>query len=459
MVMEKEEARQKSMRVLMLPWLACGHITPFLELAKKLTHGNFNIYLCTSPVNLNFIKNQVPHHLRPNYPSNSIQLVELHLPSLPDLPPHHHTTRGLPLHLFPTFVKAVHMTKPQVSHIIQTLKPDLLIYDVFPFWVPDLTSSLNIPSVAFITSGLAFVSLMFHQIKNDHEEFPFPEISPDYLRIKFSHMRKHLPFTDDQGRDISPISMYQRSSKIILARSCRELEGKYIDYLSLSFGKKIVPVGPLVTNPAHGNEGIDIINWLNKKDKSSTVFVSFGSEHCLDKEDMEEIAHGLELSKVNFIWVVRFEEGEKMKLEDALPNGFLERVGEKGMVVENWAPQIKILNHTSIGGFVSHCGWGSVMESITFGVPIIAMPMHMDQPWNARLVEELGIGLEIKRDNDNGKLQRGNVGKIINQVVVEKTGEDIRRKAREMNDCIKSKAEEEVDEVVNELLKLAEGHI
>lgn len=132
--------------------------------------------------------------------------------------------------------------------------------------------------------------------------------------------------------------------------------------------------------------------WLNKKEKRSCILVSFGSEFYLSKGDMEEIAHGLELSHVNFIWVVRFpgsgEQGERKKkknvVEEELPKGFLERVGERGMVVEEWVPQVQILKHRSTGGFLSHCGWSSVLESIKSGVPIIAAPMQLDQPLNAR---------------------------------------------------------------------------
>jgi cyanidin-3-O-glucoside 2''-O-glucuronosyltransferase len=182
--------------------------------------------------------------------------------------------------------------------------------------------------------------------------------------------------------------------------------------------------------------------------------VSFGSECYLSKEVMEEIAHGLELSNVNFIWVVRFPEGEKMKLEEALPDGFLDRVRGRGMVVENWAPQIKILKHSGIGGFVSHCGWGSVMESLKFGVPIIAIPIQLDQPWNARVVVSSGVGLEVERDVNNWKFERENVAKVIKQVVVEKIGEAVRRKAKEMSDNIKRKPEEEMDEVEKEILKV-----
>ncbi|PPS02076.1 hypothetical protein GOBAR_AA18584 [Gossypium barbadense] len=217
----------------------------------------------------------------------------------------------------------------------------------------------------------------------------------------------------------------------------------------------IVPTGPLVRDAIeehHENEK-EILEWLTKKRKASTVFVSFESEYYLSNKEREAIAEGLELIEVNFIWVLRFPVGDKdkPKLEEALPEGYLERIGERGLMVEDWAPQAKILQHSSIGGFVSHCGWSSVMESLKFGVPIIAMPMrmHIDQPWNARLVQDVGVGVEVKRGKD-GSIEREEIVKVIKQVVGEKDGENIRNKAREMSNNIKIKRDEEMDEVVQE---------
>ncbi|THG19069.1 hypothetical protein TEA_027635 [Camellia sinensis var. sinensis] len=149
------------------------------------------------------------------------------------------------------------------------------------------------------------------------------------------------------------------------------------------------------------------------------------------------MAHGLELSNVNFIWVVRFPVGQKTRVEEALPKGFLERVGGRGLVIQGWAPQVKILENPNVGGFVSHCGWSSVMEGIKFGVPIISVPMHLDQPINARLLSEIGVGVEIMRD-DNGKILREEVAKVIKQVVMEKSGEAVKKKERELSDEIRS---------------------
>ncbi|KAL3520856.1 hypothetical protein ACH5RR_019005 [Cinchona calisaya] len=138
---------------------------------------------------------------------------------------------------------------------------------------------------------------------------------------------------------------------------------------------------------------------------------------------MEQIALGLELSKVNFIWVIRFPVGEEIGTEEALPRGFLERPLR--------------------------------MEAIKFGVPIVAVPMHLDQPLNARLVEEMGIGEEVVR-NKQGKIEKEELARVIRKVVDKKTssGDEFRRKVRELSEKMNEKGEEEIDDVVEEMVKL-----
>ncbi|KAA8534524.1 hypothetical protein F0562_032041 [Nyssa sinensis] len=381
--------------------------------------------------------------------SLSIQLIELHLPSLPELPPHYHTTKGLPTHLMSTLKNAYEMASPSFADILKNLNPDLVIYDFNQPWAPAIASSLKIPSVQFLTCGAVMTSFALHMFKHRGEEFPFPAIY--YPDFQIQKMRQsHVNDGKDKDRLIEAV---ERSCNIIFLKTFRKIEGKYIDYLSVLIGKKIVPVGPLVQELVEEDEHTEIIQWLDKKDESSSVFVSFGSEYFLSKEELEEVARGLELSKINFIWVVRFPVGERIRVEEALPEGFVERVKDRGLVVEGWAPQARILRHSSTGGFVSHCGWSSVMESMTFGVPIIALPMHLDQPLNAKLVEEVGVGVEVMRRN-NGRLEREEIAQAIRKVVVEKNGEDVRTKARELSEEIRMKGEQDIDGVAEELIQL-----
>ncbi|KAL6977762.1 beta-D-glucosyl crocetin beta-1,6-glucosyltransferase [Sarracenia purpurea var. burkii] len=442
------DSKRRTITVLMFPWLAHGHISPYLELAKKLTTRNFKIFLCSSPVNLDCIKGKLCEKY-----SESIELVELHIPILPDLPPHCHTTNNLPPRLMPILKQAFDLAEPNFSNILKSRKPDILIYDFLQPWAPATASLYDIPAVDFITSSVTMTAFMQHLYKNPLSEFPFPSIYfRDYDKVDLTHLLNPSRILDKEKTRC--FDCMERSSDIVLIKTFKDVEGKYIDYLSGLAGKKIMPLA-LVQDCANEDDDGGIIEWLNKKEEGSTVFVSFGTEYFLSEDEMEEIAHGLELSGANFIWVLRFPMGANMSAEKALPRGFLERLGgERGRVVEGWAPQVQILQHPSIGGFVSHCGWSSVMEGMKFGNPIIAIPMHLDQPVNARLVEEMGIGKEVLRDK-NGFLGRKNVAQVINDVVFDDAGEDVRKKARELRVRIGSEGvEKDIDAVVEELVKL-----
>nr|UXM20081.1 UGT58 [Panax notoginseng] len=437
------DTKSNDSRVVMLPWLGHGHILPFLELAKKLSRKSFQIYFCSTPINLNPIKNKISDY-------NSIELVEFLLPSSPELLPHFHTTNGLPPHLMSTLVKAFEMSSPNFSQILKTLNPDLIIYDINQPWVPKLASSHQIPAVHFQTSGATASAYFYCLVKNPGIPFPSTKIC-----LNRSELIKISQPPREEGDENRVFECFTSSNEIMLIKSSREIEGKFLDCLSALINKRIVPVGPLVQELVFTNQENDdiIMQWLSRKQELSTVYMSFGTESFLSRKDMEELAYGLELSNVNFIWVIKFPEGEKIKAVEALPQGFLERIGERGLVVEGWAPQSKILGHKSVGGFVSHCGWSSVMESIIFGVPIIAIPLQNDQPLNARLVVEVGFGLEVEKD-ERLEFGRGDVERVVKEVVVEKRGEILRRKARELSEEMKVKGEEQVNGAIKELKTL-----
>ena len=226
-----------------------------------------------------------------------------------------------------------------------------------------------------------------------------------------------------------------------------------MDYLSLLLKKKVIPVGPLVYEPSENDEEDEdysrIKNWLDKKEALSTVLASMGSESYASEEEKEEIVQGLVESEANFIWVERInkkgDEEQQIKRRE-----LLEKSGERAMVVKGWAPQGKILKHGSIGGFVSHCGWNSVLESIVSGVPIIGVPVFGDQPINAGVVEEAGIGVEAKRDPD-GKIQRKEIARLIKEVVIEKSREELRMKVREMSEIVKRRGDVLIEEMLAQI--------
>ncbi|WOH07146.1 hypothetical protein DCAR_0626575 [Daucus carota subsp. sativus] len=438
------ESKGRGITVLMLPWLGYSHVSSYLELGKRLTKRGVSVHLCSTPVNLASVKKALLN-------SPSIKTIEIHLPNLPELPPHYHTVNGLPPNLLSTLRKAFDMAAPNLSDIIRTLKPDLLINDIFQHWAPQVALSQNVPTVSYITNGAVTTCYWTHfEINGRHSPFPYPEIYvTDYEKAKFEKLMKvHAHGIGTAER----VSSCVRESKLILVKSCDEIEGKYIDYFSTLCRKKVLPVGLLVSETVDWKQDDDceIFEWLDKKDEASTLFVSMGTECHLSKEEVEEMASGLELSGVNFIWVVKCPDrdfiGDFLKI-------FRERIGEKGIILETWAPQTRILAHPSIGGFVSHCGRGSVTEALAYGVPIIAMPMQYDQPLNARVVNEAGLGAEVKRDG-NGRFRGSDIAEVIKKVVVHKDGDEIRRKTKDLSKSRRESGDKYVDIVVEELLQL-----
>ncbi|XP_044460468.1 UDP-glucosyltransferase 29-like [Mangifera indica] len=180
------DSREKSISVLMLPWLAHGHISPFMELAKRLTKRNFFIYFCSTPANLKSIE------LSPKF-SPSIKLIDLHLPSSPDLPPHYNTTKGLPPNLMPILKKAFDSAAPGFHKILRKLNPDLVIYDMLQPWAAALALSLNIPAVHFYVTSAVMAAFLDHAGRNPGVEFLNPRIFlHDYMKPKFSHLLESI---------------------------------------------------------------------------------------------------------------------------------------------------------------------------------------------------------------------------------------------------------------------------
>ncbi|KAI3457639.1 hypothetical protein Pfo_014302 [Paulownia fortunei] len=153
-----------------------------------------------------------------------------------------------------------------------------------------------------------------------------------------------------------------------------------------------------------------IIEWLDQQPDSSVVFLCFGSTGCFDGDQVKEIAVALERSGHRFLWSLRKPPpkeklefpGEYENPEEILPEGFLERTVGIGKVI-GWAPQIAVLSHPAVGGFVSHCGWNSTLESVWCGVPMAAWPLAAEQQANAfQLVKEFEMAVEIKMDYKKG---------------------------------------------------------
>lgn len=175
------------------------------------------------------------------------------------------------------------------------------------------------------------------------------------------------------------------------------------------------------------------IGWLNKQPPKSVVYVSIGSVAVMTKEDQLEIWHGLVNSGVRFLWVQREGciKGEWVEIE-AEEELLAEKSKEIGYIVK-WAPQEEVLGHPAIGGFLTHSGWNSTLESIAEGVAMICWPHFVDQQVNSRYVGEVWkVGLDMK-----DKCERSVVGKMVKEVMVLRKDE-LSKRAKDMADMAKA---------------------
>ncbi|GAV72732.1 UDPGT domain-containing protein, partial [Cephalotus follicularis] len=153
------------------------------------------------------------------------------------------------------------------------------------------------------------------------------------------------------------------------------------------------------------------LTWLDSQPSQSVVYLSFGSMGRFSLKQLSETAIALDASGVRFLWVVRnplpdngsqpLLGAEEPSLEEFLPEGFLDRTKDRGFVVKSWAPQVKVLNHDSVGGFVTHCGWNSTLEAVSAGVPMLAWPLFAEQKITRTfLVEEIKVALSVAESRD-----------------------------------------------------------
>lgn len=307
-----------------------------------------------------------------------------------------------------------------------------LINNPFIPWVCDVAEILGIPS------AMLWVQSCMPLLKYD--EVPsFLHPSSPYTFLKAAIL--------GQFKNMSKLTF-------ILVETFQELEHDVVNYLT---SKKfpIKTVGPLFKYPKEvattSNDDVqgdfmkveNCIDWLDTKSPSSLVYISFGSVVILKKEQVEEIAYGLLNSGVNFLWVIR--PPTKVQNFDplSLPNGFLEKAGDKAKIVQ-WCPQEQVLSHPSVACFVTHCGWNSTMEALSSGVPVLAFPQWGDQVTDAKyLVDVFKVGFRLCRgEAENRIIPRDEVEKCVREATNGPKAAEIKENALKW----KKKAEEAVVE-------------
>jgi cis-zeatin O-glucosyltransferase len=274
----------------------------------------------------------------------------------------------------------------------------------------------------------------------------------EYLPIVPYVTEEFLEFAGKRARAAQTIP----SSAGIVMNSCHALEGEFIDFVAEKLaagGKKVFSIGPLnplLDSSAHeqGATRHECLGWLDRQPPASVLYVSFGSTSSLRGEQIAELAAALRGSNQRFIWVLRdadrgniFADNGESRHAKFLSE-FTKETEGTGLVITGWAPQLEILAHGATAAFMSHCGWNSTVESMSHGKPILAWPMHSDQPWDAELVcQYLKAGFLVRPcEKHTEVIPAATIQAVIERMMVSDDGLPVRQRATAIGEAVRASA-------------------
>ncbi|CAN4114820.1 unnamed protein product [Withania somnifera] len=439
--------KSKKLHIAVFPWLAFGHMIPFLELSKLLAQKGHTVSFISTPRNIDRL---------PKLPPNLaalLKFVKLPMPYVEKLPENAEATIDVPYEKVKYLKLALDGLEEPMTKFLEDSSPDFILFDFASYWIPSIASKFNIPTAyfsIFIAAVLGFTGPV-PGLNNNYEIRMTPEeytVAPKWVPFEttvafklFEVLRIFEASIKGEEENVSDIFRVYKTFEhcdFILVRSCSEFEPEWLKVVEDIHRKPVFPVGQLPTTSYEDDSTkIDawreIELWLDKQEKGKVIYVAFGSEAKPSQNELTELSLGLELSGLPFFWVLRTKRGESDDESIQLPEGFEERTKRRGIVCTSWAPQLKILNHDSIGGFLTHSGWSSVVEAIQFEKPMVLLTFLSDQGLNARLLEEKMVAYSIPRDDQDGSFTRDSVAESLSLVLVEKEGEIYREKVKEMN--------------------------
>ncbi|KAJ7961081.1 UDP-glycosyltransferase [Quillaja saponaria] len=429
----------KQLHIAMFPWLAMGHIYPNFELAKIFAQKGHSITLISTPRNIGRLP-QVPSHLEHLIKLVSLPILPKHRENLPD---NAESSMDVTPNQIPYLKMAYDGLQESLSQLLKSSPPDWILYDFASEWLPPLARSLQIQCVFFGVSpawNICFFDTPKAQLGNAAAFRTKPE---DYLRpphwipfhsnigLKPYEVKKMFEGISDKetGNTVSfNFNKAVSDCDFFSFRSCNELESEWLNLLAEIYKKPVSPVG--VIPPS-----------------CQVVYIAFGSELKLGQQDLTEMALGLELSGLPFFWALKKQRDSSVDL----PDGFQDRISDRGVVCKDWVPQLKILAHESIGVYFTHCGSGSAIEGLHFGRVLVMLPYLLDQALFARVLEEKKLGIEIPRNEEDGSFTRNSVAKSLRLALIDVEGSIYREKAKDMGFLFSDKDRHE--EYINKFLE------
>ncbi|KAI8010909.1 hypothetical protein LOK49_LG06G02301 [Camellia lanceoleosa] len=441
--------------ILLLTFPAQGHINPSLQFAKRLVSMGVHVTFATSlsaqrrmtagtPEGLKFVSfsdgyddgfkpgDDVQHYYS-QMKKNSSQIIR-------DI-----------------ITTSAHEGRPVTS----------LVYTLLLPWSGAVARDCHVPSILLWIQPAAVLDIYYYYFNGYEEDIVKnhndPSWSLELPGLPRLHIRDLPSFLIPSSSNTFAIKAFkelvdaidEETNPKVLVNTCDALEHEALKAIQ---NYNLIGIGPLIPSafldgqdPSDTSFGGDLfqksreyIEWLNSKPQSSVVYISFGTMIVLPKKQKEEIAQGLLETHRPFLWVMRPKEtrDEEKEEEDEGALSCMEELEQQGMIVP-WCSQLEVLSHPSLGGFVTHCGWNSALESLASGVPVVAVPGWSDQGTNAKMMTEVwGTGVRVKA-NEEGIVESEEVKRCIEEVMAgEERGEEMRRNAKKWKELTREAVKE-----------------
>ncbi|KAL3538665.1 hypothetical protein ACH5RR_002031 [Cinchona calisaya] len=437
---------------LVIPYPAQGHIRPLLKLAKILHSKGFYITFVNTEFNhqrlvrtqgadavkgfLDFQFKTIPDGLPPSDPDATQDI-----PALCD---------SIPKNCLVPFLNLIE----NLNDLPDSPRVSCIVSDGAMSFTLQAAEELNIPEVVFFTtSACGFMGYLHFAELIARGYVPLKDESwmtngyldttidwiPGMKGIRLKDFPSFIRTTDPEDVMVYYNIVQTRNAsraKAIIFNTFDELEKEVLEAIQMMF-IQVYTIGPLQLLEQNVNNGrldsrmsslwkeeVGCLQWLGQREVNSVIYVNFGSITVMSAEQLQEFAWGLADSQQYFLWIIRPDlvNGESAILSAE----FLERTKDRG-ILAGWCPQEKVLEHPSVGVFLTHCGWNSTIESISNGVPMICWPFFSEQQTNCRYsCSNWKIGVEIESNANREK-----VAESVKEMMVGEKGREMKKVALE----------------------------